>query len=173
MLGVTKHMRRISANAVAFAITAASMMGSVWLGGHMAVLTALELWRGARSSSWPTTVAFIESAEVKYVRAFRPHYSPQITYSFAVDGRRYRGHTVAFRAMGYTREEATTVVATFPARTRAHIYYQPNNPAVSTLAVGSHWSGYFLVAVGAFFTAVPLVVLVNLLRNARRVKTLV
>lgn len=144
-------------------LVAASLLGSVWLGAQIAVPAAIEFWRGEASKAWPTVLATIEHTETQFINAFRPRYSPQIIYSFVINGKNFHGNRVDFRAMGYTREEADAMVARFRSQATALVHHQPDDPAVSTLISGPHWPSLLLATVGLFFITIPLVIAGHLL----------
>ncbi len=94
-----------------------------------------EWWRRARSGSWPTTPAIIESGEVSTVRHIRRYSradeiaTAQLAYSYQLDGTYYSGyHTETFN----DEQKAWLYVDALKGKS-VSVSYNPRNPAVSVL----------------------------------------
>ena len=160
-------MPLFSSKTFAFTFAATSLIGSLWIGGWLAVPVATELWYGRASETWPAVPALVEQSEVRHVQAYRPHYSPYVVYSFVLDGKRFQDTKVDFRAMGYTQAEASAVISQFPPQREVQVRYKPGNPTLAALIPGPHWPSLLLLVVGCFFVIMPLVVIGLIVRNAQ------
>lgn len=161
-------MSLFSSKTLALSFGATSLIGSLFLGGWLAARVTSELWYGRASETWPSAPALVEQSEVRHVPAYRPHYSPYVVYSFVLDGKPFQGAKVDFRAIGYSQDEASAVIARFQPKREVQVRYQPGNPNLAVLIPGPHWPSLFFLAVGCFFVVMPFVVVGLIVRNSRR-----
>jgi hypothetical protein len=106
--------------------------------GYFAVLITFEqiqAWRLARQSiDWASTSGIIQTSEIIYEGIRRPREQPQITYTYQVNGTQYQGDRINFSfAEIYSKKEAEDVLALYPPNAMITVYYDPSQPAQSTL----------------------------------------
>jgi hypothetical protein len=95
----------------------------------------LRTWSGARSSkTWAATGGSIEKSELTWQGVRSPRARPVVTYRYQVDGESYVGTRVEFSFTRiYFTPEAQTVLKRYPPGAPVTVYYDPANPAESTL----------------------------------------
>ncbi len=106
--------------------------------GYFAVLLTYEqiqAWRLAgKSRTWPSTTAVILTSEIIDEGIRHPREQPSITYAYQVNGTQYQGNRINFSfADIYDKEEATNALAPYPRDASVTVYYDPDEPSLSTL----------------------------------------
>ena len=106
--------------------------------GGLAVGMALRLARAyqaaVRSRSWPTTPGRITHSETVWVGARTRSPRPDIRYTYEVGAQTYVGQRIAFEySHVYSREAAEQVLKQYPVGATPSVYYDPDQPAESTL----------------------------------------
>ena len=132
---------------------------------------AINSWRGCKRSrkkaeemvTWPTTTASANDWKViygSYTRGRFPHYKPQITYSYYLDGKEYFIN-VTDKKFNYYRDRleseqdakkdaAALGRSIVEERKRIQIYYNPNDPSESVAEIaelGSCTSIFVMVVI--------------------------
>lgn len=120
------------------------------------------LTRAKRSATWPSTKAMMERSALKALRKTQiiPRYVADVSYTFTVDGKRYRGDVVAF-GMNYffaNRTIAQVLIERYPAGKSVDVYYDPKQPDICTLEPGVTWRSYLplLVSAGLLLATGPI-----------------
>ena len=92
-------------------------------------------WNGARmSKTWPATDGSIEESKLTWQGIRSPRARPAVTYRYQVDGESYLGTRIEFSfARIYFTPEAQAVLDRYPPGSPVTVYYDPANPAESTL----------------------------------------
>ena len=112
--------------------------GSVWgiamLLAYVAAAATLEYrsWRKWREAeSWPTTMATIETKEVRRVQTGKSpqHFVAELAYSYSVEGEFYSG----FYKKPFDSEIDAWEFADSLSGKSVPIHYKPDNPAISVL----------------------------------------
>lgn len=116
----------------------------------------ITLARGA--ADWPTTPALILSSRVVEHKGRGTNYSPEVSYSYSVNGVEHRGSRITFMDYGADREWAASVSAQFPEASSAPVHYDPAAPEQAVLQIDDHW--YMWASVGMGLTALFLGLLV-------------
>lgn len=119
-----------------------TMVALLW--SFFLLLEARE-WRYQRGSmDWPTSKGKILHSEVfkgqtssksGSSRTFT-EYSPNLSYSYTVSGKRYEGRVFSFDSSwgrASTPGMAEDVVNKYPVGRKVKVFYDPNNPAVAVL----------------------------------------
>ncbi|MBK7896985.1 MAG: DUF3592 domain-containing protein [Candidatus Promineifilaceae bacterium] len=137
-----------------------------------AVGIGLSIWgwsvlQNARvSESWPTTDGEILSSSVRVDRdEDGTSYFGDVTFRYLVDDFSYTSDNVSFGQYGGDRDHAEAIVARYPAGSGVTVHYDPADPETAVLEPGVTWSSYMLLAMGALFTCIPLIVLPLMLRS--------
>ena len=117
------------------------------------LLAAVSLLSGAEtvyqsvsSQGWPSTQGIVvlskqETARSAAGRAWRSEPRARVRYSFSVDDKKYfsdQGEGVYFNQKNASAAEVADILARYPAGKQVVVYYDPNNPARSTLEPGIH-----------------------------------
>jgi len=123
------------------------------------------LLKHSAAQSWPQTPCKIISSEVKVSRdSDSTTYRPEIKYSYIVAGKPYQSERISFLKFtgSSSRRAADTTVKQYPAGAMANCFYNPNQPAESTLEREfTHWIWLML------FPAIFILVGWGLLRGVR------
>ena len=144
--------------AIGASLSVALLGGGIWLLG----VGLRNAWRHSASRTWPTTAGQVTRAGMRsWNDADGPTtYRAIVEYAYEVDGRLYRGTTVAFGYRGSaSRRSAEGVLTRYPPLAPVAVRYDPAAPQVATLAGGDRWgiavelgaSAAFLYAAFALF----------------------
>lgn len=92
-------------------------------------------WRGAqRSKTWPAIGGSIEESKLTWQGVRSPRARPVVTYRYQVGGESYLGTRIEFSfARIYFTPEAQAVLERYPVGSEVTVYYDPADPAESTL----------------------------------------
>jgi hypothetical protein len=95
----------------------------------------LRAWKGAKKSrAWPATDGVIEQSELTWQGIRGPRAHPVVTYRYQVSGKSHVGQRVSFSyARIYYTPEARAILDRYPSNEKVNVYYDPENPAESTL----------------------------------------
>ncbi|PSP85872.1 hypothetical protein BRC96_01450 [Halobacteriales archaeon QS_6_64_34] len=106
-----------------------------------------------RISGYESTTGTMERAEIETI-AVNAAYSPDVTYTYAVDGDRYRGHNVAAGTGIITGNRRKLDAVIPPTAATATVYYNPGNPADAHLVPRyNFFPGGVLLVCGLFVLA--------------------
>ena len=138
----------------------------------MAVGVGISIWgwsvlQNARvSESWPATDGEILSSVVREdTDEDGTSYFGDVTYRYFVADVAYTSDSVSFGQYGGERDHAEEIVARYPAGSGVTVHYDPADPETAVLEPGVTWSSYFMLAMGALFTCIPIIVLPLMLRS--------
>ena len=99
--------------------------------------------RGFASRTWPSVSSTILAGtlEESYGRGGR-EWTPNLTYSFSIDGKKYFGHDIKFPPRRSSLTSAKATLERYPVGKTVTVYYNPNDPAQACLEPGP--DGWFL-----------------------------
>lgn len=116
----------------------------------MAAYAFPRLVQGFEERSWPTVRGTVTESTVVGDRSF----VPRIAYAYRVDGERYESsgdrNVPLFGNKRRTREVAEKEAAGFPEGSAVTVYYNPDNPAESTIMPEPRWNDYFQSGLAVF-----------------------
>jgi hypothetical protein len=112
-------------------------------------------WLGARDSrSWPVTSGTVEENRLAWAGTRAPRAKPVVSYRYQVGGKSYLGQRIDFSfAPIYFTDQAQAILARYPQGAAVAVYYDPQNPAESTLE--QHHRGVGQGAVVALVLLLP------------------
>ncbi len=89
----------------------------------------------------------------------RTSYTPMIEYEFSVDGQSYKSnrYTLGTRLVNQTETEATHKLEQYPAGKLITIYYDPEDPARSTLVRGTGQGEAIVWSLAAVMIAIVII----------------
>ncbi len=134
-------------------------------------LVFLRGWKARRlaaaSKGWPSTIGAVESATIEKRTTNVEdrtliYYMPQIKYSYAADGKTYRGQTIK---IGFEKErhpsqkEASDYIARYAPGSGPTVRFDPNDPQTAVLELGQVGGGPKIFS-GAIFILVGIASLV-------------
>lgn len=133
--------------------------------GRVGVRQSWEAWQ---SSNWPRVTGIITAADTAFatqthtvdkregqtVRGQREVttevWSPRLTYSFEIDGRKYEGHRIAVADVPSDKySDATDVVKRYAVDTPVTVYVHPADPTLSVLEPGITFGAVGPIIIGA------------------------
>ena len=119
------------------------------------------------SETWPTTDGEILTSNVRIDNDDDgTSYFGDVTFRYVVDDVVYTSDSVSFGQYGSSnRGHAEEIVARYPTGNGVTVHYDPADPETAVLEPGVTWSSYFILAMGAVFTCIPLIVLPLMLRS--------
>ena len=99
------------------------------------IFEQIQVWRLARQSrDWPSVPGIIQTTEIIYEGVKSPRARPHITYTYQVNGTKYESNRINFSfAHIFWKKEAADVLARYPIHATVTVYYNPAQPAQSTL----------------------------------------
>ena len=109
------------------------------------------------SESWPSVVGVVESSEVTTSRSDgKTMYSPDVVYSFEVEGRSYKSSTISFGGSwsSSNSSDAYKLVTRYPVGTQVDVHYEVGAPSESVLEPGVTWKSYIVFGIGLLFLGV-------------------
>ena len=118
------------------------------LGVRGACWVVIDGTRGFASRVWPSVPATVLAGtlEESYGRGGR-EWSPNLTYSFSIDGKRYSGHHVTFPPRRGSRTRAEATLRRYPVGHTVKAYYNPHDPGQACLEPGPDWWFLFIIPV--------------------------
>ncbi|NCP85797.1 MAG: hypothetical protein CO094_10905 [Anaerolineae bacterium CG_4_9_14_3_um_filter_57_17] len=95
----------------------------------------IQAWRLARQSrNWASVPGAIQTSKIIYEGVKSSRARPHITYTYQVNGTKYESDRINFSfAPIFWKKEAAAVLARYPIHTAVSVYYNPAQPAQSTL----------------------------------------
>lgn len=120
------------------ALTALIVLAIGLLFGYFAlrnIFEQIQTWRMARQSrAWTSTSGVIQTSEIIYEGVRSPRSQPRLIYTYQVNGVRYQGNRINFSfGQIFFKVEAAKVIALYPLHAAVTVYYDPAQPAQSTL----------------------------------------
>ncbi|MCK9614104.1 MAG: DUF3592 domain-containing protein [Candidatus Omnitrophica bacterium] len=155
--------------------------------GLVIVFVSLAVWMGSgiyrqaengvSSSQWPSTEGYIVSSEItrhangssRRLRATR--YSPNIYYTYKINGIEYEGRRLTFMNSSGGKSWAEQKVNNYPAGKRVDVYYKPQDLTISVLEPGATMK-WLILSSGAIliFCVVFLLIAYVCYRDYQKVK---
>lgn len=118
------------------------------------------LQKARASASWPNVSGQITSSSVSHSTDSEgaDSYTPSVAYRYTVNDQQYSGYQIKFGETSYSSEsKAELVVARYPAGATVPIYYNPSDPDTAVLEPGVTSGSYIILAIGACFVILPLI----------------
>jgi hypothetical protein len=137
--------------------------GLLVLGCIIAWVNVADIYTGWRSNDWPSAVAVVTSATIRQTsqpRSSGAAWTPEITYSYQVDGVVYESSGIRFGSMESTDREwvERQVNERFAVGKELVAFYDPENPSRAVIEKGYDpflmayvLLGLVFAAVGAFY----------------------
>jgi len=115
-----------------------------------------ELWRARASADWAVTEGRVTSSAIEVQKDIQntftgwqtvEEYLPKLEYSYAVAGKLYTSHVIAFAIKPFkTREAAENILSSYPKGAVVRVHYDPNDPGAAVL---QSTDGFAFRAMGA------------------------
>jgi hypothetical protein len=126
-----------------------AIFGLAW-SGFVLTFDAFEfggLYHQLAALRYATAPGRVISSEVKVGKANRKRkvYSPNISYSYEVDGKVFHGNRYRYGQMASNDNSAARTVAEFPAGAAVTVYYRPDDPTDSLLRPGATGTDLFVL----------------------------
>ena len=108
----------------------------------MGFLMTLGAWSklddGKKSVNWPTVEGRVVFSTLKEHGNSRKRYSPDVTYEYQVDGRKFQSQRISFEAIKKSKDkrQVTAFIAKYPKDGTVQVYYDPEDPGNCTLVAG-------------------------------------
>jgi hypothetical protein len=121
------------------------------IGWLMIVQGADQLHAARQAAQWPNTRGTVESVEVYAVGSSQgAHWRPQVTYSYAVDGRLVTATRLSLGKARFFEDarRAHAYAARYPARSTVTVFYNPAEVTESVLEIETPRSVYANLAFG-------------------------
>ena len=111
------------------------------------------LIKSIRTERWPVTDGVIQSAEMKSHSGSKggTTYSAEVTYTYQVNGVRYKGNKVAIGQMSASPEYAQGILNRYPVGKKVSVHYSPTDPSEAVLETGIHGGTWICFGVGTAF----------------------
>jgi hypothetical protein len=123
------------------------VIGLVAVGAGIWTLT-----KSLRTEHWPVTDGVILTAEIKsHSGEHGDTYSPEVTYSYRVNGTGYTGKKIAIGQMSSSTGYAQGVLQRYPVGQKVSVHYSPDDPAEAVLETGIHGGVWICFGVGTAF----------------------
>jgi hypothetical protein len=135
------------------------------VGAGLIAWAVLQQRKANATKAWPTTTGVILSSQLEshYSRdsdgSSSITYSPEVEYSYTVDGQMRFSRQLAVGNANYDHFVASRKLAPYPKGTEVTVHYDPtdpNNAILETKAAG----GVILLTIGSIFVAFGLVILI-------------
>ncbi len=121
------------------------VLGNIFIFIGVAILIS-GLWgyrKAKASANWPEAQGKIEASEVKYIppnwwdQVKVSVYSPQITYSYVVNGIEYHSNQISIARLDTAiKDSAQDMVEKYPIGSSVAVRYDPQNPGFAFLEAG-------------------------------------
>lgn len=127
----------------------------------LALFGALFLWIGLRlrqngnaSALWPSTLGRVLESGVD--DSDSDSLSAKLRYEYTVNGQKHIGWRISFAGYSPTRSAIQEMLAAYPPQAAVSVYYDPADPARSTLKTGAHRDWLLPAGLGAAFLGVAV-----------------
>lgn len=127
----------------------------------LALFGLLFLWIGLRlrqhghaSALWPSTLGHVLESGVD--DSDSDSLSAKLRYEYTVNGQKHIGWRIAFAGYSPDRRSIEDLLAEYPSRAAVPVYYDPADPARSTLKTGAHRDWLLPAGLGAAFLGVAV-----------------
>jgi hypothetical protein len=131
------------------------------VGGGLAYWGWTVLQKAQASTSWPSVSGRVVESDVSYWNdEDGNYYRPEVSFEYTVDGRQYEATRINFSSdQSYdTTDDAWEVANRYPTGETVSVYYDPEEPETAVLEPGATTGSYLLLAIGAVFILVSLVI---------------
>lgn len=122
-------------------------------GAALTVSQGPEILRAIEINSWPSASGQVTATAVTGERASMP----QVTYTYSVNDSAYESVTdlnmPGFGGRGYRRQTAHKALVKYPVGAAVTVYYNPDNPSISTLGRGFRWAPLSRMSFGGIMFA--------------------
>lgn len=148
--------------------------------GFFAVYGYSQIANGMHSTSWPVAPGVVMSSELSVSTtssngsANRSRsYTPDIQYSYVVNGREYQAQTLQFIQDGTGKDWAIRKVAAYPAEATVEVFYDNDDPRTAVLEPGGALVWYLSVCAATLvFMLVFAVFALFLFRDVKKMMRL-
>ncbi len=131
-ISISGKRKRISLRALGIVLTLAGTL--------LAFSQGPEIAHSITRNSWPNVTGQVTSATVTGQRVSMP----QVTYSYSVNDAIYEDSTdlnvPGFGSRGFRRQTANNALIKYPVGSAVKVYYNPEDPSISSLGRGFHWA---------------------------------
>ena len=100
---------------------------------------------GLASRSWPPVPATVLAGTLKKSYGRNAGWTPNITFSFSINGKRYFSNRFSFPTTSYPRTRAEAILRHYPVGQTVTAYYNPKDPAQACLEPGYDWFFLFII----------------------------
>lgn len=110
---------------------------AILLGGLL--LMRRQVMIALRSTTWPSTAGTVVAVDRVYAGSGEDgesSYNEKVEYSYAVDGREYRGNLVAALSTLKSAKQVQAALEAHPVGSMVEVYFDPDDPAVCLLEPG-------------------------------------
>jgi hypothetical protein len=114
------------------------------------------------SASWPIAEGRVTNSEVNHTTDAEggDSYSPEITYTYAVNDTNLNNSTIKFGENSYSsRKKAEEILSNYPVGKNVTVYYDPEKPDRSVLEPGVSAGSFIVLGIGVFFILITLAIL--------------
>jgi hypothetical protein len=114
------------------------------------------------SASWPIAEGRVTNSEVNHTTDAEggDSYSPEITYTYAVNDTNHNNSTIKFGENSYSsRKKAEEILSNYPVGKNVTVYYDPEKPDRSVLEPGVSAGSFIVLGIGVFFILITLAIL--------------
>jgi hypothetical protein len=114
------------------------------------------------SASWPIADGRVTNSEVNHTTDAEggDSYSPEITYTYAVNDTNLNNSTIKFGENSYSsRKKAEEILSNYPVGKNVTVYYDPEKPDRSVLEPGVSAGSFIVLGIGVFFILITLAIL--------------
>ena len=152
-----KKIHKHSASTKRLGIVAALIL---MIGIGLAVKGGFEAKRAVDSRGWPSTTGTVIHTDVHEVQHHNEEYRgssfyPKVLYRYTVYGESYTADRLTFGGdPGSNRVSAKKIVDKYPVGMTLTVYYDPNDPSVAVLNIGTSPMAYGMVGAGLVLIAV-------------------
>lgn len=131
-ISISGKRKRISLRALGIVLTLAGTL--------LAFSQGPEITHSITRNSWPSVPGQVTATTVTGQRASMP----QVTYAYSVNDSSYEIQTdlnvPGFGSRGFRRQTASNALIKYPVGGAVTVYYNPEEPSISSLRRGFHWA---------------------------------
>ncbi|NJN44561.1 MAG: DUF3592 domain-containing protein [Anaerolineae bacterium] len=112
------------------------------------------------SSSWPATQGQITESTLDHSTDAEggDSYSPEVTYTYQVNGIFYENGTIKFGENSYSSQrKAQEILNRYPVGQMVSVYYDPDKPGRAVLEPGVSGGSYIVFGIGVLFVLISLI----------------
>lgn len=119
------------------------LFGLFWIFSLAALTVTATVGKGsAERRNWSTVEGKVTKSEIrKNINSNLP-YDAIVEYQYSVDGKSYIGRNRTFQMHPHAKEAVSKIVASYPNGKIVTVYYDPKNPTIECLELGSGFSSF-------------------------------